>query len=82
MKQMNKTITQEGATALIRGWSVTCYGSIFYGGTYFFAYPFLKLKLSQKFPDHLPIVYFVSGFISEYTALLLYFPFETVKVRI
>jgi len=44
MGQLNKAIQQEGATALMRGCSATFYGSIAYGGSYFYAYPWLKVK--------------------------------------
>ena len=79
-----QVFTQDGANALCRGWSVTYYGSIAYGGSYFFMYPWLKVKGSQltSKKEHLPFVYFLSGMIAEYAALLVYFPFETVKVRI
>ncbi len=83
MKLLNNVLKQDGANALWRGVSVTYYGSIFYGGSYFYTYPWLKIKGHDLFERHnkLPLLYFLSGFISEYIALLLYFPFETVKVR-
>lgn len=83
-QQMSKVFTQDGMNALCRGWSVTYYGSIAYGASYFFMYPWLKVKGSQltKKKEYLPFVYFLSGMIAEYGALLIYFPFETVKVRI
>ena len=79
-------ITKDGATALVRGMSVTYYGSIFYGGSYFFTYPYFKMKGAELFKVNndspsKSLLYFMSGFLSEYIALLLYFPFETVKVR-
>lgn len=81
-------IAKDGATALVRGASVTYYGSIFYGGSYFYTYPWFKKRGNEMFyGDDLnkeksrSMLYFMSGFISEYIALLLYFPFETVKVR-
>lgn len=87
MKQLNSSITKDGANALVRGLSVTYYGSIFYGGSYFFTYPYLKMKGHELFyskdsnDSSKSLLYFMSGFVSEYIALLLYFPFETVKVR-
>lgn len=87
MKQFNAVLKQDGANGFIRGMSVTYYGSIFYGGSYFFTYPWFKVKGKELFysnerQSHPPtLLYFMSGFVSEYIALLLYFPFETVKVR-
>ena len=54
-----------------------------YGFSYFFTYPYLKKKFSKTFEKHdqLPLLYFLSGMFSEYLGLLIYFPFETVKVR-
>lgn len=85
MKQLNATFEKEGANALMRGSSVTYYGSIFYGGSYFYTYPLFKKWGHEYFDnkdDNTTLLYFASGFVSEYIALLLYFPFETVKVRI
>jgi hypothetical protein len=83
IKLLNNTLKQDGANALMRGISVTYYGSIFYGGSYFYTYPWFKIQGHDYFEKHdkLPLLYFLSGFVSEYVALLLYFPFETVKVR-
>ena len=83
MKLLNNVLKEEGANALTRGINVTYYGSIFYGGSYFYTYPWLKVQghdfLEKR--NSLPILYFLSGVVSEYVALLFYFPFETVKVR-
>jgi len=92
MKQLNIVIANDGANALIRGGSATYYGSVFYGLSYFTTYPYFKTlgnkylyqsdvgEPSIKSPKSL--LYFMSGFVSEYLALVLYFPFETVKVRL
>lgn len=83
LKLLNNVLREDGANALTRGISLTYYGSIFYGGSYFYTYPWLKVKGHDWFEkrDSLPLLYFLSGYVSEYVALLLYFPFETVKVR-
>ena len=83
LNMRNNVLKQDGANALTRGISVTYYGSIFYGASYFYTYPWLKIKGHDWFEERgsLPLLYFLSGYVSEYVALLLYFPFETVKVR-
>jgi len=83
MRLLNNVLKAEGANGLAKGVSATYYGSIFYGFTYFYTYGFLKSKGHDWFEKHnkLPLLYFLSGFIAEYAGLLLYFPFETVKVR-
>lgn len=83
LNMLNNVLKQDGANALTRGISVTYYGSIFYGGSYFYSYPWLKKQGHDWFKEResLPLLYFLSGYLSEYLALLLYFPFETVKVR-
>ena len=56
---------------------------MFYGFSYFYTYCSLKKLGHKTFEDNhkLPLLYFLSGIVAEYAALLLYFPFETVKVR-
>lgn len=49
MKQLNAVITKDGANALVRGASATYYGSIFYGGSYFYTYPYFKMKGAELF---------------------------------
>ena len=83
MRLLNNVLEAEGANAFAKGISATYYGSVFYGFSYFYSYSWLKVKGNDIFEKHnkLPLLYFLSGFVSEYAALLLYFPFETVKVR-
>lgn len=84
MRMLRNVINEEGATALFRGIAATYYGSMFYGFTYFFSYPWLKKKGHDFFSSRnaLPLLHLGSGFVSEYLALLLYYPFETIKVRL
>ena len=84
MRLMNNVLQAEGANALARGMSATYYGSVFYGVSYFYTYTKLKVIFHDFFERHnkLPMLYFLSGIVAEYSALLLYFPFETVKVRL
>ena len=83
MRELNNVLHKEGANALAKGISATYYGSVLYGFSYFYTYPFLKKKFHDPFDkrDKLPLLYFMSALVSEYLGLLLYFPFETVKVR-
>ena len=83
LKLLDNVLKEEGATALVRGVSATYYGSVLYGGVYFYSYTWLKCKghefVSQTY---LPLLHFCSGFVSEYSALTLYYPFEKIKVRL
>lgn len=83
MRELNNVLNKEGANALAKGISATYYGSVLYGFSYFFTYPFLKKKFHEPFEkrNQLPLLYFMSALVSEYLGLLLYFPYETVKVR-
>ncbi len=49
MRLLNNVLRQEGANALARGISATYYGSVFYGFTYFYTYPYLKKKGYRTF---------------------------------
>lgn len=83
LKLINETIKREGTTALYRGFSSTFFGSIVYGFFYFHFYPFFKTTFHTVFEKRnaLPALYFLSGCISDFLSLLIYYPFETIKVR-
>lgn len=83
MRMLNNVLKEEGANGLAKGISATYYGSVLYGMTYFYTYPYLKKKGHAFFEKHnkLPLLYFLCGIVAEYSGLLLYYPFETVKVR-
>ena len=84
IRMLRNVINEEGAKALFRGITATYYGSTFYGFSYFFSYPWLKKQGHDFFASRnaLPLLHLGSGFVSEYLALLLYYPFETIKVRL
>lgn len=84
MRLLNNVLQAEGVNAFAKGINATYYGSVFYGFSYFYTYTSLKVIGHDRFERHnkLPLLYFLSGVVSEYAALLLYFPFETVKVRL
>jgi hypothetical protein len=83
LKLVGETIKKEGATALFRGISSTFFGSIIYGLFYFHLYPFIKTTFHDSFEQRnaLPLLYFMSGCISDFLSLIIYYPFETIKVR-
>ena len=83
LKILNETIKKEGTLALYRGVSVTFFGSIIYGFFYFHFYPLLKMTFHDFFERKgaLPLLYFASGCISDFLSLIIYYPFETIKVR-
>lgn len=83
LKILNETIKKEGTLALYRGISVTFFGSIIYGFFYFHFYPLLKMTFHDFFEKRgaLPLLYFASGCISDFLSLIIYYPFETIKVR-
>jgi len=66
-----------------RGISATYYGSVPYGFIYFYSYSWLKVKGNKLFDGYKnqSLIYFTAALLSEYASLLIYFPFETVKVR-
>jgi hypothetical protein len=84
MRLLNTVLQEEGANALCKGMNATYYGSVLYGFSYFYTYCALKVKGHDFFEkrNKLPLLYFCSGVVAEYLALLVYFPYETVKVRL
>jgi O-antigen/teichoic acid export membrane protein len=84
MRMLNTVLREEGAKALCQGIGATYYGSAFYGLSYFYTYCKLKVLGHDFFDRHnkMPLLYFLSGVVAEYSALFLYYPFETVKVRL
>ena len=80
MKHVYKT---EGYWSFCKGFTSIYYGWILYGYLYFSIYKYLKHVLRPFFEERnsLTTMYFLVAGISDYLALLVYYPFEVLKVR-
>lgn len=85
MAEMAKMMWQkERIAGFFKGYTTTLYGSVAYGGLYFATYRIIKHKLGELTSDsQLGQVQkiIVSALLAETLALLVYYPFEMVKVR-
>lgn len=73
----------EGINGFFRGYSATFYSSIISGFVYFYIYKHLKLFLKDKIdnPNYLTMIYAAASWTAESFALLVYYPYELVRVR-
>lgn len=83
IKMLDEVLKNEGLRGLVKGISATYYGSIYYGATYFFLYAKIKDYGHEHFihSHRAPMLYFLSALLADMTALLVLYPFETIKVR-
>lgn len=87
IRQLVREILQkEGLRGLYRGYSASYYSSICYGYMYFYLYKGLKMEMKEYIQPNSPgmfaAIYASASTIAEVLALLVYYPYELVKVRL
>lgn len=79
-------IKNEGIRGLYKGYSASFYSSILYGYMYFYLYKGLKVYMKDKLHPHstsmMACIYASASTIAEVFALIVYYPFELIKVRL
>ena len=83
---MVKTIYKnEGMHGLYKGYSASYYSSILYGYMYFYIYKGLKVHMKETYDPQstssFAMIYASASTIAEVIALIIYYPYELVKVR-
>ena len=83
---MVRTILKnEGVYGLYKGYSASYYSSILYGYLYFYIYKGLKLQMKESLQptstSSYAMIYASASTIAEFVALIVYYPYELVKVR-
>ena len=83
LKALRSILANEGIASLFQGTTPICYGAIVYGFAYFWIYKYLKKVNRDYFEKRnmLSLMYFLVAGISDCLALLIYFPFEVVTLR-
>lgn len=85
-EMITRILRNEGLYGLYKGYSATFYGTILYGYLYFFIYKSTKLYMKDKLhPDSassLAMIYASASAIGQMMALMVYYPYELVKIRI
>ena len=86
LKEMfSKVIREEGYLGLYKGYSSCFYSSILYGYIYFYIYKgmkvYMKEHLDPKSTSMYVAIYASASTIAECFSLLIYYPFEVIKVR-
>ena len=75
-----------GSYGLYRGFSTTYYSSTTAGYAFFAIYKGLKVKLKEiyqpKTQNQLTMIYLCASVVAETISLLMYYPYEMMKVRI
>lgn len=75
----------EGIYGFYKGYSASYYSSILYGYLYFYIYKGLKVHLKETLHPNstssYAFIYASASTIAELLALIIYYPFELVKVR-
>jgi hypothetical protein len=84
--EMTKRILKsEGIYGMYKGYSSCFYSSILYGYVYFFFYKGLKVHFKEKFQPITTsahaLIYAMASAMAEFVALLIYYPFELIKIR-
>ena len=82
-------VKNEGVKGLFKGYTACYYSSIFYGYLYFYLYKGIKCYLkesemykSSKSASLRALIYASSSTIAEGISLLIYYPYELVKIRL
>lgn len=83
MKEMSSRMYKtEGFKAFYKGYTCTLYGSVAYGFLYFAGYKQIKKELSEKYPNiGMTTRIVLAAFLAETVALIVYYPYELIKVR-
>ena len=75
-----------GPYGLYRGFTTTYYSSTTAGYAFFAIYKGLKIKLKEYYQPttqkQLTLIYLSASIIAETLSLLMYYPYEMMKVRI
>lgn len=86
---LKKVLKNEGVQGLFKGYSACYYSSIFYGYLYFYLYKGIKCHLKEselyqnsKSTPLRALIYASSSTIAEVISLLIYYPYELVKIRL
>lgn len=86
---MKNVLKTEGVQGLFKGYSACFYSSIFYGYLYFYMYKGIKCYLKEtELYQHShstslrALIYASSSTIAEVISLLIYYPYELVKIRL
>lgn len=79
-------LKNEGIKGLYKGYSASFYSSILYGYLYFYMYKGLKVYMKEHIHPHstsmTAFIYASASTVAEVFALVLYYPYELVKVRL
>lgn len=82
----SKVIREEGYLGLYKGYSACLYSSILYGYIYFYIYKGMKVYMKEHLDPHSTSMYVAiyasASTIAEVFSLLIYYPFEVIKVRL
>lgn len=87
MRTMVKRILKtEGIYGLYKGYSASFYSSIFYGYLYFYLYKgsklYLKDKVNPQSAQMNALIYAAASAFSELLSLIVFYPFELIKIRL
>eukprot|EP01087_Luapelamoeba_hula_P018257 TRINITY_DN5865_c0_g1_i2.p1 TRINITY_DN5865_c0_g1~~TRINITY_DN5865_c0_g1_i2.p1 ORF type:complete len:283 (+),score=25.60 TRINITY_DN5865_c0_g1_i2:119-967(+) len=77
-----KTVTQEGAHALYKGFAVVAAFTIPAHALYFFGYEFTKERLGGPGENKGNLVYFASGVVADIFGAIVWVPQDVVKQRL
>ena len=85
LDMVKRIVSKEGWHGLYKGYSASFYSSILYGYLYFYIYKGLKVYMKEnlhpKQTSTFAFIYASASTIAEVLALMVYYPFELVKVR-
>jgi hypothetical protein len=86
---LKKVLKNEGVGGLFKGYTACYYSSIFYGYLYFYMYKGIKCYMKEsemyqnsKSTSFRALIYASSSTIAEVISLLIYYPYELVKIRL
>eukprot|EP00347_Sterkiella_histriomuscorum_P012480 403368414 len=82
---IRRIYSKEGIYGLYKGYSASFYSSIFYGYLYFYIYKGLKVQMKERLDPQstgsYALIYASASTIAEIVALVVYYPYELIKVR-
>jgi hypothetical protein len=85
-EMMKRVFKEDGLAGFYKGFSASYYSAIISGFIYFYLYKAVKVHLIEHFHPTsevmLTLTYATSSTIAEVISLILYYPYEMIKVRL